>query len=109
MFPSILIFDFDLILGSFFIFGALIFFFGVQVGLKLFFLLSFHEHPQKKIQGGAKSNFGRFFLMIIGTSFIGKKAYKRLLHRKKGLQEGASVKKSTGGVESAPSPRFKYG
>ena len=30
MFPSILTFDFDLILGSFFIFGALMGWFGVQ-------------------------------------------------------------------------------
>ena len=46
-----------------------------------------HGRPQKKIQGGAKSNFGRFLLMIIGTSFKGRKAYNRVLI----FQGGASA------------------
>ena len=32
----------------------------------------------EKIQGGAKSNFGRFLSMIIGTSFKGRKAYNKV-------------------------------
>ena len=62
-----------------------------------------YGRPQKIIQGGAKSNFGRFLLMIIGTSLKGRMAYNRVSIFQRGQAPHLAPPRDTH-VKDHPSP-----